>query len=406
MRQLTTAREMREPPVHAATRRASMGSPRNGRPTAVVGGVDDVRGVYASRTLAREGIHVIGIANDGKSYGARTRACERVIRANTGNDELIEALVELGPQLDQKAILFPCYDVAVVNLSRHREVLSDWYRLALPSAESVETLTDKIRFYKYAQQNGLPIPETRFLPARSDAERASTELRFPVIVKPRTSKSSRWLSHTHLKAFIACDREQLLALYDQYAAHADGLIAQEWINGDDDSYFTCNGYFDANGEPLVTFVSRKLRQWPPSTGEGCLSIECRDDEIVRETLRVFGGFPLPRPRLRRIQARHGHRADADRRAQYRSPHRSMCARRGEWRGAASHDVLRPGRPAIAGEPRAAVPRREVGLAAPRPDLERSPLAQGRALASRVVDVAARTQGLCALVVEGPRAVPA
>jgi len=37
----------------------------------------------------------------------------------------------------------------------------------------------------------------------------------------------------------------------------------------------------------VTFVSRKLRQWPPETGESCLGEECRDDFVLGETIRLF-----------------------------------------------------------------------------------------------------------------------
>jgi predicted ATP-grasp superfamily ATP-dependent carboligase len=38
---------------------------------------------------------------------------------------------------------------------------------------------------------------------------------------------------------------------------------------------------------VVTFVARKLRQWPPVTGESSLGEECRDDVVLNETLRLF-----------------------------------------------------------------------------------------------------------------------
>lgn len=260
-------------------------------PEAVIVGMDDVRGLHAARALADRGVRVTGIANDTRSYGARTRACGRVIGADTGNGELIEALLMLGRELDEKAVLVPCFDTAVLNLSRHRDELERSYELALPPHDTVETLTDKIRFSELALELGFPVPRSRIVHSRDDAEQAGAELAFPCAVKPRTSKAPGWLDHTRLKAFKARNAAHLLTLYDHHAEHANGLIVQEWIEGGDESHFTCNGYFDAAGKPLVTFVSQKLRQWPPGTGEGSLSVECRADDIVAETLRFFGAIP-------------------------------------------------------------------------------------------------------------------
>jgi D-aspartate ligase len=42
----------------------------------------------------------------------------------------------------------------------------------------------------------------------------------------------------------------------------------------------------------VTFVARKLRQWPPVTGESSLGEECRNDVVLRETVRLFQSVGL------------------------------------------------------------------------------------------------------------------
>jgi predicted ATP-grasp superfamily ATP-dependent carboligase len=39
-------------------------------------------------------------------------------------------------------------------------------------------------------------------------------------------------------------------------------------------------------------VARKLRQWPPVTGESCLGEECRDDVVLEETIRLFQSVGL------------------------------------------------------------------------------------------------------------------
>jgi predicted ATP-grasp superfamily ATP-dependent carboligase len=97
----------------------------------------------------------------------------------------------------------------------------------------------------------------------------------------------QWSKHTKLKGVVANSPEELLDRYEQMVDWADSLIAQQLILGGDSNHYTCNCYFDRRGEPVVTFTSRKLRQWRPKTGQACLSEEVRNDTVVEETLRVY-----------------------------------------------------------------------------------------------------------------------
>jgi predicted ATP-grasp superfamily ATP-dependent carboligase len=65
---------------------------------------------------------------------------------------------------------------------------------------------------------------------------------------------------------------------------------QEWVIGDETSLYSCNCYFNKLGKPLVTFVARKLRQWPPITGESSLGEEVRNDFVLEETVKLFEGI--------------------------------------------------------------------------------------------------------------------
>jgi D-aspartate ligase len=98
----------------------------------------------------------------------------------------------------------------------------------------------------------------------------------------------RGLARTSAKGIPARDPQELLDIYDRVAGWAPVLLAQEWVEGPEDALFSCNAYFDAAGVPLVTFVARKLRQWPPQVGTSASGEECRNDEVLDETLRVFG----------------------------------------------------------------------------------------------------------------------
>lgn len=132
----------------------------------------------------------------------------------------------------------------------------------------------------------LQIPRTFFLNSRADAEQAVGKLTFPCVLKPPI-KTPNWEKHTKAKVFKVFNVEEFLSIYDRFSTCTESLRAQEWIEGSDANLYGCTGYFNVNSTPLVTFISRKLRQWPPETGVSSLSEECRNDIVLQETIKLF-----------------------------------------------------------------------------------------------------------------------
>ncbi len=260
----------------------------DGRSAAVVIGLDCITGLQTARILVRRGVPVVGIAADPAHPCARTRVCERIIAGPTADSGLIATLEKLGPTLTSRAVLYPCTDAAVLVVARHRDRLEPWFHVVLPDTAILETLADKVTFAEHARRAGLPIPHTVLLNDRADAVRAASELKFPCIFKP-ASKSERWQKNSKTKVFRVATPERLIELYDRCSQWADAFVAQEWIEGSDSDLYSCNCYFDATGEPLVTFVARKLRQWPPRVGVSSLGEEVRNDVVQDLTLRLFRG---------------------------------------------------------------------------------------------------------------------
>ena len=260
-------------------------SPRD-RPPAVVIGLDCVTGLQTARILAGHGTPVIGLAANPRHPCCRTRVCDRIFATDTSGPALIDTLLRLGPTLESEAVLVPCTDLSVLLTSRHRERLSPWFRLSLPDADVVEMLVDKARFHLFAQREGLPVPPTRLLHSAEDVAMAARELRFPLILKPSV-KTPEWSRRSAAKVHRVQNPEELRRLYDRFAGAAACLIVQEWIEGADTDHYTCNCYFSADSEPLVTFTTRKLRQWPLVGGEACLGEESRNETVEAETVRLF-----------------------------------------------------------------------------------------------------------------------
>jgi predicted ATP-grasp superfamily ATP-dependent carboligase len=258
---------------------------------AVVVALDCITGLQTARILAARGVAVTGVAEDPRHFCARTRAVRRVVASPTAGEPLISTLERLGTQLGDPArggpaFLVPCSDIAVLSISAARERLLPWFRFVLPPHEMVERLVDKIGFTELAQASGLAIPPTRILRSRADAEAASEALSYPVVMKPGL-KTARWQAATRAKVFRVENAAELIETYDRCAAWTDSLIAQVWVEGDDTDLYTSNLYFDRRSEPQVTFITRKLRQWPIETGTGCLGVETRNDAVLDESIRFF-----------------------------------------------------------------------------------------------------------------------
>lgn len=261
-------------------------------PQVIVVGLDSLNGIQAAHILARHRIPITAIAKDPKHYSCWTRVCRSILFADTGNEEFVRLLEDMGPKLKQKAVLLPCTDMAVLLISRNRDRLEPWYDMSLPPPDVVETLMDKVSFYTYAQQNGFPIPVTRFVNSREEAERAARDLTFPCVLKPPNSAIPAWEQNSKLKAYKVSTAAELLDVYERSRAWTQDVIIQEWVVGPDRNLYSCNCYLDAHSMPLATFVARKLRQWPPVTGESCLGEECRNDVVLEETIRLFQSVGL------------------------------------------------------------------------------------------------------------------
>jgi predicted ATP-grasp superfamily ATP-dependent carboligase len=255
-------------------------------PHAIVIGLDCITGLQTARILARRGVPVIGIASDPRHFCARTRAVQEVVQADVAGPGLIGALERMAPRFAVPPVLYPCSDAAVLGLSRERSRLEAHYRLALPRHDVVERLMSKPSMTEFAQRNGFLVPATADVFKAEDVERALPTLRFPCTLKPAV-KDARWIAHTKEKAFKAHDAGELRALFAAHGGFADHFVVQQWIDGDETELYSCNCYFGRDGEPLATFVARKIRQWPPETGTSALGVECRADPVLAETLRLF-----------------------------------------------------------------------------------------------------------------------
>lgn len=262
---------------------------RGDLPAAVVVGLDNLTGLQTARILRARGIPVVGIASDRSHWAARTNACIDIVESPLTGDELVSCLLRVGDQLGQGSVLVPCTDQSVATLSLRRRELQGRFILSLAPHAVVELLMDKTTFARHARAVGLPVPRTEILTSRADTVAIAPLLTYPCIVKPAL-KSATWTSRTKAKGIAVQDQDDLLYTYDEVSAWTPELIVQEWVVGPEEGLVSCNAYFGEGGQPLATFVARKVRQWPPEIGISASGEECRNDKVLETALRLFGGL--------------------------------------------------------------------------------------------------------------------
>lgn len=139
-----------------------------GKPPAIVIKLDSITGLCTARVLSRYGIPVTGIADDPRHYCVKTNSCEEVRFTDTSGEGLLDALLSLAPKFQAKPVLFPCSDESVRVISANRGRLGEFYNFVIPDEDVLALYMNKENFYRYAQDNGFPVPPTFFPVKTSD----------------------------------------------------------------------------------------------------------------------------------------------------------------------------------------------------------------------------------------------
>ena len=139
----------------------------SGLPASGVGGVvigGDFQGLGIARSLGRQGVPVC-VIDDEHSISRYSRYTTHSVRVKDLRDEqrTVETLMEVGQRLGLKGwVLYPTRDETVAALSRHKKVLSEWYRVPTPDWESIQWAWDKRNTHKMAVKLGIPSAKTCF----------------------------------------------------------------------------------------------------------------------------------------------------------------------------------------------------------------------------------------------------
>lgn len=228
----------------------------------IVGGY--ANGVSALRGLARAGVRtavVLTKAHDIAQYSRYAHEAHRVVDLHRRPEALIELLQQHSARWRGWAII-PCNDYALTALAEHREMLSRWYRVAVPDREVVLRVVDKAQTYRLAAEVGLDLPRSYGPASLIDCSRQ--DISYPVVVKPL--ESALFWETFGKKLIVARDRQELTAAVAQMRLAGIEAEVFDLVPGSDGQFCNYTVYMDRHGDPAAEFSFRKLRKAPQFYG--------------------------------------------------------------------------------------------------------------------------------------------
>ena len=88
-------------------------------------------------------------------------------------------------------MLYPTSDELAWLFALHRDELAASFYLYSPSIDTLESLLDKRALHRLAEAAGLPTPGTWCPQDEAEVARLGPQLRYPLLLKPRTQVFSR-----------------------------------------------------------------------------------------------------------------------------------------------------------------------------------------------------------------------
>jgi D-aspartate ligase len=227
-------------------------------------------GYAVIRALAKKNIYIIAMTYAKRDVAQLSRYVSEVVHCPPPEDEeqFVGLLIKNADRW-AGALILETADSAAITLSKHKEILSKYYRIATPDWSVLSIFVEKEKTYALAKEFDIPHPKSIPLSEWKDLNEIS-EILYPCILKP--VRSFEFTSIFHVKNFEVNNDRELKEKYKLCLDADQSMILQEIIPGPDDNLYKMQGYVNSQGKLVGKFFYRKLRQNPPQFGIARLGI--------------------------------------------------------------------------------------------------------------------------------------
>ena len=189
--------------------------------------------------------------------------------------------------LEPGTLVLPMTEATTLPLSAHRDLLrAVGARFVLPAHEDLLRACDKDCTTRLAAQVGVAVPETTVVCDENEARRIVGSIRFPVVLKPRSSQEFSGVGKVRStgRPRYASNKEEFFAAYRDIATRASAVLVQQYVRGEGAGYFA----LFSKGELRLEFAHRRIRDVHPTGSGSALRISMTPDpEIRRAALAIL-----------------------------------------------------------------------------------------------------------------------
>jgi len=247
--------------------------------------------VASVRSLARAGHTAFAGEAASWSKAGWSRACSGTLRypsPQSNVDAFLAAVREFIAQ-HSGVLVLPMTEATTLPISGNRDsLLAAGARLVLPEHKDLLRAFDKDETTRLAASLGIAVPKTILVKSPQEAHKACTSVRYPAVLKPRTSEEvADGKIRTAGRPRYARDQRQFESAFAEISRRASTVLVQEFVPGEGTGYFALMHH----GALRAEFAHQRIRDVHP-TGSGSavrISVE-PDPEIRKASLAILSAL--------------------------------------------------------------------------------------------------------------------
>jgi predicted ATP-grasp superfamily ATP-dependent carboligase len=181
--------------------------------------------------------------------------------------------------------IYPMTDLAVLLAAHHRDTLSKFTEVPVPSFEKVESVQNKAITLKLAEKLGIPYPTTYFAEDYRSLKNIAQELTFPAVIKPRVHFEivNNMIKYMRGFAQYVFTYNDLVNVYSRMQRISPNPIIQEYVYGD--GYAA--SFLFKHGALKAVFVHKRLREYHPTGGPSVYRMSVAEPQAVEYAAKLL-----------------------------------------------------------------------------------------------------------------------
>lgn len=193
-----------------------------------------------------------------------------------------EAFYDCGERLikeNRYNLVVPLGDGAAMYLSRKKEELSAYSKIAVNDWQVLQYAVDKLNTMHVCQENSIPAPYT-LVTENPNAASVQGRLQYPVVVKPRTGVGSVGFQ-------IIRSKEKLDDYLSKYDDRNGPLLIQEYIEQGNHPQYRADFFRDRDGVFKLAMAGEVTRWFPLDGGSGIFAYTIHNEKIIDACKRLL-----------------------------------------------------------------------------------------------------------------------